>query len=169
MARFTDSDGETWEVQVTGATIKALLGDPLRIDLGKPDEGEPPLITRYDLDIAFKVDVLYEVLREQCDAREINGLEFARRLKGNSLADANEAFLSEWRDFFLPLRPDLAAVIEKAREFAAELMETRRAKMESPEYDRSKDQAIAAYSSALDAKLESAGEEMTEALRQPGT
>lgn len=162
MHRFTDAKGEEWDVEITGATVKQLLGDPLHIDLGRPDEGDPPLVTRWDLDIAFKVDVLFETLRDRCKARGIDGLEFARRLKGESLARANDAFLEEWRDFFLPLRPDLAKVIAAARDFTQELMEVKRRTLEGPEFQRGKEQALRAFSDALTKKLNELAEEMRE-------
>ena len=166
MARFIDAKGETWEIDITAGTIKEVAASELKVDLGKPDEGDPPLITRFNTDVEFIVDLLYEVCRKQCDERGLKPIDFAHRLKGESLADAHRAFRESWCDFFL-FRPDLAEVIRRAGAWTQKLAETRLAKMASPEYDAAVEKALAAVNALFDEELGEAPQRIKETMRRP--
>ena len=123
MPDFTDSKQTVWEIAVNGATIKRALAE-LGVDLGKPLEGDPPLLTRFDTDLAFKVDLLFVVCLPQARAREISDEQFAERLEGEALYRASTAFFDAWQAFFLSLRrKDLAAAIAKERRAVEALCE----------------------------------------------
>ena len=117
-------------------------------------------------DVEFMVDLLYEVCRKQCDERGLKPIDFAHRLKGESLADAHRAFRESWADFFL-FRPDLAEVIRRAGIWAEKLAETRVAKMKAPEYDAAMEKALAAVNALFDEELGEAPQRVTTAMRRP--
>jgi len=120
MKTFTDSAGQTWEMAVTGATIRRAEG-LLGIDLGKLLEGKPPLLTRLHTDLVFLVDVLYVALKPQLDAAGVTDEAFAERLTGDAFFAAHEAFMSELTAFFRSLRQNhVAAAIERQTAFLAE-------------------------------------------------
>jgi len=165
MPRFTDDQGESWEIKITAGTIKELLDSDLKIDLGKPDEGDPPLATRFDTDIALKVDLIHEVCRAQCEARGLKPIDFAHRLAGESLAAADAAFKEAWRDFFLPCRVDLAQVIERSRAWAAQLARTRAAKLSSAEHEEAMQRVLRVMNEEFDSDLNAPEQEIREAIR----
>lgn len=123
MPQFRDAKGEVWNVVVNGGTVKRAL-DLLKVDVGDPLSGEPPLLTRFDTDIAFKVDLLYVVCLPEAEKRGVTDVEFAERLEGEPLYCASEAFLEGLADFFLKLRrTHVVRAIEKQRELVARAVE----------------------------------------------
>lgn len=164
MKEFKDSTGQVWEIRISAGTLKRLLEAKFP-DIGKPDEGDPPLITKWDLDIAFKVDLIHEVLRPKCQELGIEPLEFADRLEGEALARANNAFLEEWANFCRPLRPDLARVIEESQGFARKVMETRIGKMDSQQFQEAKEKMLGSLGAAIDDALAVADEKVRGSLQ----
>jgi len=165
--QFKDAGGQTWNVEVTGGTIKRLLDSPLKLDLGKPLDGTPPLLTRFDSDIAFKVDVIYLVCQPQADERNVSDLQFADRLAGDVLADANNAFLEAWADFFHPLRTDLVRVILKQREMVNRLFELTAAKVDGPELAAAIDEQIGRLEQEMDAEIAQLGSSSASSRQSP--
>ena len=117
MREFTDSNKRLWKITVNGGTIKRVLDSPLKVDLGKPLEGSPPLMTRMDTDVVFLIDLLYVILQPQIEALELSEIEFAEGLAGEALKAAHDAWMEDWADFFRALgRTDLAqAIVEQVR------------------------------------------------------
>jgi hypothetical protein len=116
MPEFTDSTGQKWEVRVTGGTVKR-ASEKLGVDIGEPLAGDPPLLTRFDIDIAFKVDLLFVVCMPEAEKREVSDVDFAELLEGDALYHASEAFTEAWALFFRSLhRPHHVAAVEKQRE-----------------------------------------------------
>ena len=70
MPQFKDAKGDTWNVVVNGGTIKRAI-DLLKVDIGDPLSGDPPMLTRFDTDIAFKVDLLFVTCLPEADRRQI--------------------------------------------------------------------------------------------------
>jgi len=162
MREFTDAKGDHWTVDVTAGTLRRvqqLLKDQYgNVDLGEPLEGKPPLLTRFDVEIAFKVDLLYAVLKPQLDERGVSDLEFAERLSGDALFHASEAFMEAWADFFRSLRrPYLTAAIEKERQQAAKIWAKGKELVRSEALQRK-----------LDGDLEELGSSVLSSLRSPG-
>lgn len=158
MHQFKDSTGETWELAITGATIKRVW-DLLHVDLGKLLDGNPPLLTRLDTEIVLLVDVIYVCLKLVADRRNVSDLDFAGRLSGEALRHAHDALMEELVDFFRQLgRTDLAQAGQEQQALlhqtvakqtkvigrAARLYET---KLADPRFD-----------AAIDAELEELGE-----------
>ena len=129
MKQFTDTTGETWSVEITAGTIKRVL-DLLKVDLGKPLEGEPPTLVRIDTDLMFLVDLLYVVCRPEAEKRGVKDVEFADRLGREAIGAAHNALLEDLADFFQSTgRRDVAeairrqmAIVQKAVAEAAQLI-----------------------------------------------
>jgi len=136
MPQFTDAKGDTWPVVVNGGTIKRAV-DLLKVDLGDPLSGKRPLLTRFDLDIAFKVDLLYVACLPEAEKRGVTDLEFAERLEGDALYAASEGFLEALTDFFRKLRrTEVVTAIRKEREIVARAVEAIDQAIGSPEFDQ---------------------------------
>lgn len=158
MKQFKDSQGQTWTVAVNGGTIKRAL-DLLGVDLGEPLAGTPPLLTRFDTDLAFKVDLIYVACLPEAEKRGISDVEFAERLSGDVLYAASEAFLESLSDFFQSLhRVHLVRAIQKQREIVARAMEMA-------------DQAIGSgqFDARIDAELAGLGESFANMLQSPAS
>lgn len=156
MPQFKDAKGETWTVTINGGTIKRAL-DLLKVDLGDPLAGDPPLLTRFDTDIAFKVDLLLVACLPEADKRGIKDIEFAERLEGEALYAASEAFLEALSDFFQSLRrTHIVRAIEKQRELVRRAVETAAEVIASSEFD-----------AKLDAELEELGRSFVNSLQSP--
>lgn len=109
MASFRDSLDHLWEVEINGGAVKRaknLLG----IDLGRPTAGDPPWLTRFETDLAFKVDLLYVILRPQVVDLGWSEEEFAGLLGGDVLREASAAVYQAMTDFFLHLGDRTAAI-----------------------------------------------------------
>jgi len=120
MKQFTDSKGDTWDIEVNGGTVKR-VSDLLEIDLGQPLSGDPPLITRFDTDIVFKVNLLCAVCHTQIVGRNVGEVEFAERLSGKALQSASDVFWQELALFFLSLgRKEVVGVMRKQREIVSD-------------------------------------------------
>lgn len=123
MKQFTDSKGDTWTVEVNGATIKRAQ-NLLQVDLGNPLEGDPPLIVRFDMDIVFKVDLLYAACLPQIEKRKLTDEQFAERLSGEVLQAASEALWASLLLFFQNLRrTEVVEVMHKQQALVAQAIE----------------------------------------------
>jgi len=125
---FKDAKGDNWTVEFTVGTrhrvLKLLEPQYGKVDLFEPLEGEPPLLTRMDLDIALQVDIYYAVLKPQIDEKQLSDEDFANRLNGQALFDLSEVFRQVWADFFRSRRRlHEAAAIEKEAEEVVRLWE----------------------------------------------
>jgi len=169
MAEFKDAKGDRWQVAVTGGTIKRAL-DLLKVDLGQPLAGKPPLLSRFDIDIAFKVDLLYVVCMPQADEREISDLQFAERLEGDSLYAASQALLAAWADFFRRgLRQEATArAIEKEQEALRAVFEVASQTLASEEFEGATARELARLKSKLKRSLNRLGRSAASSRRSPG-
>ncbi len=140
---FTDHQGRSWEVRVTGGAIKRVQ-DILGIDLGKLGEGSPPVATRLYQDVVFIVDVLYAVLKPQLDTHGIADEAFYELLDGDVASDAHDALVEELADFFQKLgQPAVARALMRSREIVQSANERAVAAMDSQETRRQIDRALA--------------------------
>lgn len=157
MKQFKDAKGETWSITINGGTIKRAM-DLLKVDLGEPLGGTPPFITRFDTNIAFKVDVLYVVCLPEADRRGIKDADFAERLEGDSLYEASRAFWEALTDFFQRLRQThVVRAIQKQSEVVAKA------------YSMA-DETIAseAFDAKINSELAELGESFASTLQSPG-
>ena len=143
MIQFKDAKGDTWSVAVNGGTIKRAL-DLLKIDLGDPLAGEPSLLTRFDTDLAFKVDLIYVACLPELNLRGITDEEFAQRLEGDALYAASEAFLEALADFFQKLRrTHVVRAIEKQLDVVARAVQMAEQTIGSEQFDKRIDEELA--------------------------
>jgi len=158
MKQFKDSRGETWSVTINGASVKRAM-DLLKVDLGDPLAGDPPLLTRFDIDIAFKVDMLYVACLPEAEKRSIGDVEFAERLEGDALYAASEAFLEALSDFFQCLRrTHVVRAIQKQREVIVRAVEMADHAIDSDEFD-----------AKIDAELVELGNSFASLLQSPAS
>jgi len=158
MPQFKDAKGDVWNIVVNGGTIKRAL-DLLKVDLGDPLAGDPPLLTRFDMDIAFNPDLLFVACLPEADKRGITDVEFAERLEGDALYAASEAFLEALADFFQGLRrTHVVRAIQKQREVVARAVELADATIGSDEFN-----------ARIDAELAELGESFASWLQSPGS
>lgn len=100
MASFTDNQGETWQVNVTIATMKSFrdrLGINLLTLFDKGDESEIEAI--FD-DVILVVDLLYLCCEQQCKERGLTDTQFGERFSEQIVIKAAQAFVEGLHDFF---------------------------------------------------------------------
>ena len=142
MPHFKDAKGDTWPVVVNGGTIKRAL-DLLKVDLGNPLSGKPPLLTRFDTDIAFKVDVIYVACLPEAEKRGVTDLEFAERLEADALYAASEGLLEALSDFFQKLRrTEVVTAIRRQRDVVARAVEILDQALSGEEFDGEMDKEL---------------------------
>lgn len=158
MNQFKDSKGDTWSVTVNGGTIKRAR-DLLKIDLGAPLEGDPPFLTRFDIDIALKVDVLFVVCLPEAKERQVSDVEFAGRLEGDALYEASKAFWETLADFFRKLhQPHVVRAIEKQAEVIKRAIKLADDALSGEEFQK-----------RIDAELAELGEFFASSLQSPAS
>jgi len=158
MPQFKDAKGDVWNIVVNGGTIKRAL-DLLKVDVGDPLAGDPPLLMRFDTDIAFKVDLLFVACLPEADKRGIEDAEFAERLEGDALYCASEAFLEALSGFFQCLRrTHVVRAIEKQREVVARAIEMADQTLASDQFDK-----------RIDTELAELGESFASLVRSPAS
>ncbi len=155
MPQFRDAKGDVWNVVVNGGTIKRAL-DLLKVDIGDPLAGNPPTLTRFDMDIAFKVDLLFVVCLPEADSRGIADVEFAERLEGDALYAASEAFLEGLADFFQKLRrTHVVRAIERQRQIVVRGVEMADRTIASNEFEQRIESELAALGESFASLLQS--------------
>jgi len=159
MHEFADVKGEKWEVRITAGTIKRVSDLMDGVDLGQPLVGDPPFLTRFDTEIPFKANVLYAVLRPQCEARDITDEQFAELLEGEVLYEASVAFWEELADFFQSLqRTEVVKAIRRQMEIVRRGVEMMTEKIEGPAFDGAITRKLKEVSDQIDAELAELGD-----------
>lgn len=146
MHSFLDNARRPWAIEITIGSIgrvDALLG----VNLARLMEGEPPLLTRLDTDIALLCDVLYALVKPEADAREVTDEQFAASLGGDAIAAARAAFWEALTSFFQSLhRHDVVKAIQTQNLLVAAGVKAATAKMEQIDLAA----AVAARIAAID-------------------
>lgn len=149
MKQFKDAQGDTWTIAINGGTIKRAL-DLLKVDLGDPLSNDPastapPVLTRFDTEIAFKVDLIYVACLPEAQERGLTDDQFAERLEGDALYEASEGFLEALADFFQSLhRTHVVRAIDKQRAVVRRAIELADEALQSPELDQQIETELAA-------------------------
>ena len=115
---FTDSTGHEWHVEITLADVKRVsktLGINLATDALEGNEsGESPFLMTLATDIIALVDMLYVLIKPQCDELGLDDEQFAQRLTPESLPDLYGAFFNSLQIFFAGLKKEaVVAAIQK--------------------------------------------------------
>lgn len=132
MKTFKDREGQEWEIELPYGEITRIKEDSQdQFDLADAQKNE--LGKRLDDDLSLFFVLLWHIVKPQASfvmpsARElrrrgnaqavpsvpgITAGEFGRRMSGDVLIAALDAFMQEWADFFHQVqRPDQAAALE---------------------------------------------------------
>lgn len=135
MRSFTDTEGRSWDLALTIASIKQVK-DLTEINLLEPLEGEPPLINRLATDFMLLVDVIWALIKGQADPRGVDEMAFAAALGPDRIAAAYEAFFAEYEDFFRQVgRTDVAMALAKQTELIKRIVGLAQKRIESGEIE----------------------------------
>jgi hypothetical protein len=123
MKTFTDNAGRTWTVQVNVAAIKRVRG-LVGIDLYKLVDDGFQSLAKLVSDPVQLADVLYCLVKDEADAKQVTDEEFGRGLAGDAIMLAADAFVEELIDFFpdARARAGLRKVIEAGRKVRLRLL-----------------------------------------------
>jgi len=134
MKIFRDDVNAEWTLELLRPQFRRVQAE-LQIDL--LDIGNQQLWPRLIDDPALLVDLAWVLLREQAESREIDELEFARRLRGDALDRFADLLLEELIDFFPSRRRQmLRAALAKTRTLMARHQEHARTILDSPRLEQ---------------------------------
>jgi len=154
MPDFKDAKGDRWDVAITGGTIKRCL-DKLGVDLGRPLIGDDPPLTRFQADLAFRVDVIYVICLPEAEGRGLEAEAFAERLGGETLYAASQAVLEAWALFFRSLRRPEGEAIDQAARVETEIYDVAAAHFSGPGLAAALDREVESLRAELLADLQS--------------
>ncbi len=123
MRTFTDNAGRTWTVQVNVAAIKRVRG-LLGVDLYKLVDDGFQALAKLVSDPVELADVLYCLVKDEADAKQITDEDFGRGLAGDAITLAADAFVEELIDFFpdARARAGLKKVIDAGKKVRERLL-----------------------------------------------
>jgi len=116
MKTFTDNIGRVWTIQINVSAVKRVRG-LVGVDLYKlVEDGFDPL-AKLVADPVTLADVLFCLVKDEADAKQISDEDFGRGLAGDSITQAADAFVEELIDFFpdARARASLRRVIEAGK------------------------------------------------------
>ena len=123
MRTFTDNAGRTWTIALTLDAAKRVR-DLLKVNLLDLTEGDPPLLTRLDLDVILLCDVIFCIVKPQADERKVTDEDFGRAMGGDAITAAHDAFWEELVDFFRQRRQtQIVAALLKQTEIVQKAIE----------------------------------------------
>ena len=99
MKCFNDAAGRTWTIALnlgTAMAVKSKLG----IDLLRPEDGDPPLLTQLGTDEMLLGEVLCALLESQFEKHNVTETDVRMAFDGTTLLAAQKAFYEELVDFF---------------------------------------------------------------------
>ena len=99
MKTFNDAAGRTWTIALnlgTAMSVKSKLG----IDLLRPEDGDPPLLTQLGTDEMLLGEVLCALLESQFEKHNVTDVDVRMSFDGTTLLAAQKAFYEELIDFF---------------------------------------------------------------------
>lgn len=99
MKTFNDAAGRTWTIALNLGTA-IFVKDKLGIDLLRPEDGDPPLLTRLGTDEMLLGEVLCALLEPQFEKHNITDAQVRMAFDGSTLLAAQKAFYEELVDFF---------------------------------------------------------------------
>lgn len=113
MPSFTDRLDRTWTIDLTLGDIERVKAETGH-NLSEPGGGEPPLLTRFQVDLAVRGAITWALLRPTAEARGIDLQAFLSGFDGATLRASYEAIVEGLCNFFRLLgRPDAVAWVEK--------------------------------------------------------
>ena len=148
MRTFTDNAGRTWLLAINVASVKrvrALVG----IDLYKLiDDGLEPL-ARLVSDPVDLADVLYCLVRDEADTKQITDEDFGRCLAGDAITAAADAFVEELIDFFpeARARAALRKTVSAGKQVRNKVLEHLEAQVQTLDVDSAASKLISSFGS----------------------
>ena len=97
MRTFKDTAARTWSLSLNISVAKRLR-DELEIDLFDENVGET--IARLSGDPVLLADVLFLMVKDEADAKNITDEDFGSALGGDTITTATDSFLEELIDFY---------------------------------------------------------------------
>ena len=97
MRTFKDTAARTWSLSLN-ISIAKRLRDELKIDLFDENVGET--IARLSGDPVLLADVLFLMVKDEADAKNITDEDFGSALGGDTITTATDSFLEELIDFY---------------------------------------------------------------------
>jgi hypothetical protein len=99
MKTFNDAAGRTWTIALNLGTAMQVK-DKLNIDLLRPEDGDPPLLTQLGTDEMLLGEVLCTLLASQFEKHNVTDADVRMAFDGATLLAAQKAFYEELIDFF---------------------------------------------------------------------
>jgi hypothetical protein len=123
MHTFRDNAGNVWSLSITVAAVKRVRG-LIGVDLFALVENGFEKLGKLVSDPVDLADVLYCLLKEECDPRRMSDEDFGRGLAGDVIGLAADAFVDELIDFFpdARARANLTKLIETGRKVKDRLL-----------------------------------------------
>lgn len=148
MTNFTDAKGRSWSLSVTVQTLRQVRA---RCDINLTDiillrPGERPdtsLLERLANDPILLVDVLYAILEDEAEARQVDEKMFGEAMAGDAIEAATAALLDEVIAFFPQAkRLTLQRLMAVSRRFAEEQKKALQTLLDSPALEKEVVQAL---------------------------
>lgn len=117
MARFTDTEGAEWSIEIT-VPLARLLKTRCEVDVVNDFAGALQQLA----DLFVCGSVLWECCKGQAAERQLSEEQFLLRLKGDCWEQATDAIVQGVLDFFPPARRTILAEILQETRQAAETM-----------------------------------------------
>ncbi|HPC65343.1 MAG TPA: hypothetical protein P5175_06230 [Anaerohalosphaeraceae bacterium] len=99
MKCFNDAAGRTWTIALNLGTAMRVK-DKLNIDLLRPEDGDPPLLTQLGTDEMLLGEVLCALLESQFEKHNVTDADVRMSFDGATLLAGQKAFYEELIDFF---------------------------------------------------------------------
>ncbi len=151
MRTFTDNAGRTWAVQVNVAAIKRVRG-LLGVDLYKLVDDGFQALAKLVSDPVQLADVLYCLVKDEADAKQVTDEEFGRALAGDAITLAADSFVEELIDFFpdARARAGLRKVIDAGKKVRERLLTHAETLLERVDPEVEANKLIASFGSSLE-------------------
>ena len=142
MKTFNDAAGRTWTIALNLGTAMQVK-DKLNIDLLRPEDGDPPLLTQLGTDEMLLGEVLCALLESQFEKHNVSDVDVRMSFDGATLLAAQKAFYEELVDFFRSRgRTDRAKAVAAQMQLIDKATSAIEAKIEAMDLDKMIDGAL---------------------------
>ncbi len=154
MHTFLDNQGRSWSIRVDVNAIRRVR-EQLGVDLNSILSDNSVMIELAG-DVCKLVDVIYVLVKPQCDMKQVDAEAFGASLVGDAIDAATEALLDAIVDFFpQSRRKALTAALTASRKGQAKAMEKLDQAIEQGMMDRQMDKFLKELDKALETALSS--------------
>jgi hypothetical protein len=146
MRTFTDSAGRSWSVEINVAAVKRVRG-LLGVDLYKLIDDGFQRLGEVVCDPVQLADVLYCLVKDEADSRNLTDEDFGRGLAGDAITEAADVFVAELIDFFPDprARAALRKVIDAGKKVRNRLLSHAETLLETIDPDAEATKLISSY------------------------